>query len=278
MRHTRFIALLAIMLPLGLGGCDFGGEDTEDVASPTPTVVPTEPVAVAPNTAPDGTAAAPANAPNAGPAGILPPDLISSTDPAQRVQSVQRNRPDPFALIPTTPTVQIPPTPAVARPVPQLPNLPPRSVPQSGFGPGGSRGSGSTASRPSNPTTSARPNANRPGSLAPIPQLVPENPVAFLPPPPPQPTLAQAVKVTGVVQIGSTVHAIVNAPNEPSSRYVRVGQRLSNGQVLVKRIEMNQGSEPVVVLEQNGVEVQTAVGEGGPATEPTAASAIVPSA
>jgi hypothetical protein len=90
--------------------------------------------------------------------------------------------------------------------------------------------------------------------------------------------LAQAVKVTGVVQIGSTVHAIVNAPNEPSSRYVRVGQRLSNGQVLVKRIEMNQGSEPVVVLEQNGVEVQTAVGEGGPATEPTAASATVPSA
>jgi hypothetical protein len=79
------------------------------------------------------------------------------------------------------------------------------------------------------------------------------------------------------VQIGSTVHAIVNAPNEPSSRYVRAGQRLSNGQILVKRIELNEGSEPVVVLEQNGIEVTTEVGEGGtPAATPgqTASAAI----
>ena len=83
--------------------------------------------------------------------------------------------------------------------------------------------------------------------------------------PPPQPDIARAVQVLGVVQIGNTAHAIVQAPNEPTSRYVQVGQRLSNGQVLVKRIEMNRGAEePVVVLEQYGIEVPTAVGQGGP--------------
>jgi hypothetical protein len=74
--------------------------------------------------------------------------------------------------------------------------------------------------------------------------------------------LARAVQVTGVVQVGDQVYAIVNAPNEPTSRYVQEGQRLAGGQVLVRRIEMNR-AEPVVILEQNGVEVVRAVGEGG---------------
>ncbi|NEQ26472.1 MAG: hypothetical protein F6K28_47070, partial [Microcoleus sp. SIO2G3] len=167
------------------------------------------------------------------------------------------NRPDPFALIPTTPSVEIPPN-QNAQPVPQLPNLPNRS----------------TATGGSRTPVASRPPASRPGTLAPVPNLVPTNPLAAVPLPP-QPSLAQAVKVTGVVQIGSTLHAIVSAPNEPSSRYVRAGQRLSNGQVLVKRIEINRGSEPVVVLEQNGVEVTTAVGSGG---APTAAAGTIPPA
>ncbi len=73
-------------------------------------------------------------------------------------------------------------------------------------------------------------------------------------PPIPDPALARAVEVTGVVLVGSNYQAIVKAPNEPTSRYVTAGQRLSGGRVLVKRIE-NQGSEPVVVLEEDGVEV-----------------------
>jgi hypothetical protein len=36
--------------------------------------------------------------------------------------------------------------------------------------------------------------------------------------------------------------------------------------VLVKQIVMNQGAEPFVVLEENGIEVVRAVGEGGPPT------------
>jgi len=78
-------------------------------------------------------------------------------------------------------------------------------------------------------------------------------------PPIPDPTLARGVEVTGVVLIGANYQAIVKAPNEPTSRYVSAGQRLSGGRVLVKRIE-NQGSEPVVILEENGVEVVRSIG------------------
>jgi hypothetical protein len=42
-----------------------------------------------------------------------------------------------------------------------------------------------------------------------------------------------------------------------------VGQRIANGEVLVKRIEI-QGSEPAVVFEQLGVEVVRFVGDSIP--------------
>ena len=54
--------------------------------------------------------------------------------------------------------------------------------------------------------------------------------------------------------------AIVRSPLEPSSRYVSPGQRIANGQVLVKRIEV-RGSEPVVVLEESGIEVVKFIGQ-----------------
>jgi hypothetical protein len=42
-----------------------------------------------------------------------------------------------------------------------------------------------------------------------------------------------------------------------------VGDRIANGQVLVKRIDVRPGSDPVVVLEQNGVEVTRFVSLSG---------------
>lgn len=76
----------------------------------------------------------------------------------------------------------------------------------------------------------------------------------------PQPKIARAVVVTGIVLIGEVPQAIIKAPNEPTSRYVQPGQRLMNG-VLVKRIEMRQGSNPTVILEEYGIEVVKQVGE-----------------
>jgi hypothetical protein len=81
----------------------------------------------------------------------------------------------------------------------------------------------------------------------------------------PEPTLAQAVNVTGIIAIDGEDYAIVEAPTDGTSRYVKVGQRVANGQVLVKRIE-TKGSEPVVVLEQNGIEVSRPI--GAPAEAP----------
>jgi hypothetical protein len=63
-----------------------------------------------------------------------------------------------------------------------------------------------------------------------------------------------------VVQIGSVVYAIVDAPDEPSSRYVQVGQRLSNGEIIVRRIDMN-GSDSSVILEEAGMQVVRRVGD-----------------
>ncbi|MEB3210351.1 MAG: hypothetical protein VKL39_03325 [Leptolyngbyaceae bacterium] len=111
-----------------------------------------------------------------------------------------------------------------------------------------------------------------PGELAPIPELVPIGPPPA--PPPPVPEIARAIVVTGVVQLGNVPYAIVDAPNEPHGRYVREGQLLSNGAVLVKRINMNPGGDPVVIFEQFGIEVATAVGAGGPPQEDTTAAAI----
>lgn len=126
-------------------------------------------------------------------------------------------------------------------------------------------GSTTTSGTRPNPTTPPNPDTVATGTQSgqnqplPVPPVGAEFPGAL--PPPQQPDLAQKVAVSGVVQIGEQVQAIVRVPNEGASRYVSVGQRLSNGEVLVKRIEMNQGAEPVVILEQYGVEVAKAIGE-----------------
>lgn len=260
MRQISWIAIASV-LGFSLAGCNlFGGGDTATQPSPatpapvaaSPTGTPTPPAFASPTVKGQNGAANSANAPK----GILPPDLISSTDPNQRVQEVQRSRSDPFSLVPTTPSVQLPP------PLPTVSQPPSPSA---------------TASSGSSQSGGSSGQANQPARVTPSARSIPAIATAPSPPPPPQPILAKAVKVTGVVQVGGKLFAIVTAPNEPTSRYVQAGQRLSNGQVLVRRIEVN-GSEPVVVFEQFGVEVVTAVGEGGPpATATPTPAAFLPS-
>lgn len=133
------------------------------------------------------------------------------------------------------------------------------------------RGSSSTASSGQTAANSPGVNAGQSGSTAnqnipfPLPPTLPDtNLQPVLPPAPQEPELAKNVVVTGIIQIGEQAQAIVQIPSEATSRYVQVGQRLSNGQVLVKRIELNTGAEPLVILEQYGVEVSKAVGEQAP--------------
>ena len=109
----------------------------------------------------------------------------------------------------------------------------------------------------------------------PNPPPPPQIPVVPAPPPPPSTDLATGTEVSGVVKVGNETQVIVKVPNEPTSRYVKIGQRLSNGQVLVKRVDIKAGADPVVILEENGVEVAKAVGEKPPSREEKPANAII---
>lgn len=82
-----------------------------------------------------------------------------------------------------------------------------------------------------------------------------------------EPTLAREVVITGVVKVDGKDKIIVNAPEESTSRYVEVGQYISNGQILVKSIDFNNFPTPLVILEQFGVEVAREVGESADSEE-----------
>lgn len=229
----------------------------------------------------------------------VPSTLIQPTNPTERIGVVSKGRADPFEGIipPVKYTTKKPDNPEsnsnnINRPVPVLPPLPassrttasiqrPKRSAVISATTGGSqltnRGSqGNNISRNTNSSgtilrpipkqTSTNPNSNgasvTPTQVAPkvMPGVIPQPDLASVLPPPPQPKFAQAVLVSGVVQVGNQPQAIIKVPSEPTSRYVQAGQRLASG-VLVKRIEMNEGSEPVVILEQYGIEVARMVGE-----------------
>jgi DNA mismatch repair ATPase MutL len=71
----------------------------------------------------------------------------------------------------------------------------------------------------------------------------------------PSTDLARAVEVKGVMQVGERLAAIVQESDEKISRSISAGEYLSNGAVLVKGIHLGGNAEPLVILEQNGVEV-----------------------
>lgn len=72
--------------------------------------------------------------------------------------------------------------------------------------------------------------------------------------------IATAVKVSGVIELGSGKKALVQVPGSKAQRYVAEGEWLSNRKVQVKRIEYNDIGTPVVILSENGQEVVKMVG------------------
>lgn len=302
MRQHSWIAFVGIFALVGAGCAP--AEDT--AIAPSPVVSPAADPAAVPTTSPIAQAtpgAKPFNAPTvpqqtANVPGV--PGLIPSTNSDVRSRNIPKGRQDPFENVPLNPQVtvvppepgSVPPPPipvspapgvAPQRSIPVPPPLPQVRNPRIRAGNGGSNGGRAvpgtryTPPRPPQIRTTPRnqaprtaPNSApiaRTNTLPPAPPLLPKLP------PLPEPTLARNVEVTGVVQVGREPQAIVKVPNEPS-RYVGVGQRLSNGQVLVKRIEVNNGGSPIVILEQYGREVARRIGEkpeANPAGAPTAA-------
>ncbi|MEH2204696.1 MAG: hypothetical protein V7K53_11540 [Nostoc sp.] len=197
-------------------------------------------------------------------------NLIQSTNATERTRElvVSKARSDPFAQLfgQTVPGM----SKTSGRPVPVVPKLPTaslavRKLPTRSIALNPKKNNVSSLPKKVNPTlTSVLPKV--------LPQVVPNPALVSVLPPPAQPELARAVVVTGVVLISKEPQAIIKVPDEPTSRYVQAGQRLANG-VLIKRIEMNQGYNPIVILEQYGIEVAKMVGEGTVKSTSSAASA-----
>lgn len=210
--------------------------------------------------------------------------LIAPTDPNQQRRALAQGRPDPFNPLLVPPVVTVNPsesgTPASGSPSASLPasspvrssttpassparssSAPPASRPSSTPAPSAPRASSPSSAPASSPTRSLPPVAVKPSPVSPPSPGDLDTPSAQ-PPTPPQPVaaIAQDVVVTGVIQVGEITQVILKAPNEAFSRYVQPGQYLANNQVLVKRVE-RQNEIPVVVLEQNGIEVFKSIGE-----------------
>ena len=232
--HRRSITALVGMLALTITGCGSGeAQSTSNTANVQPPVKPTtpDPQAAKPETPEKPTLVAqnPQNnlektEKKENTVSSSAAGLIQSTNVNQRTQQVQQGRSDPFAGLFAIPK-PIPKPVVVAKPKP-TPRLP-----------------------------------QPPVVRAPQPVIKPALPTPPVPVEPPETDLAKGVSVLGVVEIANQYQAIVKVPNEATSRYVSEGQRLSDGEVLVKRIEMSSGSEPIVILEQNGIEVTRAVGQ-----------------
>ena len=165
--------------------------------------------------------------------------LIKSTNPEVRVRGSVRGRQDPFSTVAVKPKIEIEP----------------EKITENNRN---SRGRGH----------SPVPN-NRPSNITSTPTFEDLNPPEVASPT----RLAENVLITGLVELGDRIRIIVQAPGEATSRYVDIGQYISNGQVLVKRIESSFPT-PTVILEQGGIEVTRVIGQ--PKAEDIEDQALLP--
>jgi hypothetical protein len=257
---------VAAILALAIVGCSSEGE--QQSSNPTPTNAPAtiKKAATQPFNNPVVPAAKKAQLVTFGGS-----SLIQATNATERINVVSKGRADPFAEIVASNPVTIPDTTTVVAKTVHLPTPKvagkPRSV---------AIASTSKINKTAIALTRVQPKPNiksdltRPILPKVLPQVIPNQTLISVLPPPPQPELAKAVLVTGVVLVGQEPQAIIKVPNEPTSRYVQAGQRLASG-LLIKRIEMNEGSEPTVIFEQYGIEVAKMVGEAPINSKPSSA-------
>ena len=172
------------------------------------------------------------------PTAVLPvpatPGLITPTNARMRVPTIVTGRTDPFAAISTAPIrlSAVARKPAVTLPSP----LPAPNQSQL-------------------PAFHTPPIGQLPLNTPLPPTLLPAAPVS-------RTATADAIEVSGVIKIGGRWSVIVKEPDAQTSRYVHAGAYLANGQVLVKRIVAGTGTEPIVILQQNGVEITRSIGGG----------------
>ncbi|PZV16771.1 MAG: hypothetical protein DCF22_04480 [Leptolyngbya sp.] len=183
------------------------------------------------------------------------PGLLQPTNAATRIPSIVTGRRDPFAIVPGAQPIIIASRSGSSRvaiaPLPRSVNkLPPQPIPSAGMVPALSLPPIAVGSYPNLPNLSPMP----PGMPSGMPAIT--IPVA----PPSRTSVADAIAVNGIVKVGGRWTVIVKEPSATSSRYVAVGEYLENGKVLVKKIVAAESADPVVVLQQNGVEIRKSLG------------------
>ncbi|EKQ68630.1 hypothetical protein OsccyDRAFT_3168 [Leptolyngbyaceae cyanobacterium JSC-12] len=170
------------------------------------------------------------------------PGLLQPTNAKARTNSIVTGRRDPFAPISSS-TV-----PIVMSSGQKAPNVAPLPT--------------TVAIAPKQPPTIILPPITSTPPVLPLPNLptssaLPPVGVTSVPVTPPSPTsLAESIEVSGVVQVAGKWSVIVKEPTASSSRHVAVGEYLENGKVLVKKIVSPGSTDPIVVLQQNGVEIR----------------------
>jgi hypothetical protein len=279
MSKRNYTIIGAAILTLAIAGCT--SESTPEATTPSSEATNSQPKAVVAKKSPKAIQSfnnPVVAAKNTSLVASTSPNLIQPTNATERADVVLKGRNDPFAqIIESRPNSII--TGNNARPVPNLPPLPiPKTKTTDRLQPRSAVIS-QAVNKPQKPATTtpilkAGPIRVLPSALPPV---VPSPNLVSVLPQTPQPDLAKSVAVSGVVLLGNQVQAIIKVPNEPTSRYVQSGQRLANG-LLIKRIEMNEGSNPVVIVEQYGIEVARMVGDAPAATDAVAkpASATTP--
>lgn len=216
-----------------LGGCSlFGGGEPESFS----------PVAESPSWSSSQPLATP-KSPNA--------ILIKPTNPEQRLRHLKSGRIDPFRALVSAPTTSTASSGLTATKRSSGPSIIKASSSQTT-----STTRAYSPSYPSTPTTSRQTSTSRSSRRTSSGSSSSQLRLPTLP----QPDLARGVQVTGIVSVAGVPRAIVKVPGEAVSRSVTSGERLANGQVLVKRIDL-EGSKSVVILEQYGTEVAVGVGK-----------------
>ena len=154
------------------------------------------------------------------------PGLLQPTNANSRLSTVATGRSDPFAALPKAPlTLTAASVAPRSAPSPvKLPVLQPL-----------------------------------PGNSTALPPVLPNAPLGPLPTPLSPTALAEAIEITGAVQVGGRWQIIVKESGT-ASRRVGVGESLANGRVQIKRVIAGSGGDPIVVLEQGGIEITKSIG------------------
>jgi hypothetical protein len=185
--------------------------------------------------------------------------LTRPTNPDDRLKVIKSGRNDPFGLLvapqPSGGTASNSSSPSDETTEPKATNS----------------GNTSGSSKLNRNLISSLGNILKPGAAG-KPSSMPGGGSFSLPELPAKPELA-SVKVTGVLQVAGVPRAIIQAPGEPTSRTVSIGDSLSNGQLYVKNIDMSNSAEPVVIFQQGDLEFSVAVGR-----EPVLIASAGPSA